>query len=205
MTRAIRPRSRQSPLRFSGLSRCQSSRSIPPMIGGSEGQVMSNRTNQTLSANTNRLNLGSRSLALVASGNGTTTLRFRLAHLSHPGVVARVERMRWEPSISMPAYRPDTPDSKRGACEVDGSRSPSFLSSSWLFTRTERRMFAEAPPVLKPVVVIDVPGGRSVPQPSQPSPHAPSRPSASARATGAACRASDRARISDALASAAAS
>ena len=175
---------------------------------------MSNRTNQTLSAQTNRLNLGSRTLAIAACGNGigTTSLRSRLARLSHPGVFARVERMRSEPSIRMPAYQPAMPDAKRGMCDPDGSKSPS-LGSSWPSRlspsgrstrddRTQGRVVAEAPPVLRPVVVIDVPAGRPMPQPSQPSPHAPSRPSASARAFSSACF---TARASDILASAAAS
>jgi hypothetical protein len=43
---------------------------------------MLNRTNRTLSANLNRLNLGTRSLALQASANfGGETLRIRHAHL----------------------------------------------------------------------------------------------------------------------------
>jgi hypothetical protein len=42
---------------------------------------MLNRTNRTLSANLNRLNLGTRSLVLVTSGiNGNSTLRLRHAH-----------------------------------------------------------------------------------------------------------------------------
>ncbi len=42
---------------------------------------MLNRTNRTLSAKTNRLNLGTRSLVLVASGiDGKSTLRTRPAH-----------------------------------------------------------------------------------------------------------------------------
>lgn len=46
---------------------------------------MLNRTNRTLSANFNRLNLGTRSLALVASGiNGTVTLRGRLSRGDSP-------------------------------------------------------------------------------------------------------------------------
>ncbi len=54
--------------------------SNPPVWGGSEGHAMLNRTNRTLSANTNRLNLGTRKLDQNASdNNGTLTLR--TAHL----------------------------------------------------------------------------------------------------------------------------
>ncbi len=175
---------------------------------------MSNRTNQTLSANTNRLNLGSRTLALKATGIDMTSLRFRLAHLSHPGVVAREERMRFEPSINMPAYRPAKPDSKRGTCDLDGSKSTP-LASSWLSplspsrrltadVRAQGQVVAEAPPVLRPVVVSDIPASRLVPRPGQPNPQVPSRPAASARATGRPGLASRSARTSAALASAAA-
>ena len=46
---------------------------------------MLNRTNVTLSANPNRLNLGTRSLALVASGiNGTVTSRLLQTHGDSP-------------------------------------------------------------------------------------------------------------------------
>ena len=55
--------------------------SIPPHAGGCEGLAMLNRTNRTLSANLNRLNLGTRSLALAASvNNGDSTLRIRHVH-----------------------------------------------------------------------------------------------------------------------------
>lgn len=128
---------------------------------------MSNRTNQTLSANILGLNLGTRSLALKASGNGTATLRFRLADLSHPGVVARVERMRFQPSISEPAYPPAMPDSKRGTRDTDGPKSSSRSSSlparisppkrspraGW----TQGQVVFEAPSVLRSVVVSDGP------------------------------------------------
>ncbi len=54
---------------------------IPPLVGGCEGLAMLNRTNRTLSANLNRLNLGTRSLDLQASANfGDQTLRIRHAH-----------------------------------------------------------------------------------------------------------------------------
>ena len=50
-------------------------------IGGCEGLVMLNRTNRTLSAHLNRLNLGTRSLALKSGVNiDGQTLRSRHAH-----------------------------------------------------------------------------------------------------------------------------
>src|SRR5215208_6003695 len=54
----------------------------PPFEGGCEGLVMLNRTNRTLSANLNRLNLGTRSLAATANVNtgDLQTLRIRHAH-----------------------------------------------------------------------------------------------------------------------------
>src|SRR3954469_22836378 len=54
---------------------------VPPQAGGCEGNAMLNRTNRTLSAHLNRLNLGTRSLATLASfNNGDQTLRTRHAH-----------------------------------------------------------------------------------------------------------------------------
>jgi len=52
-----------------------------PFLGGREGIAMLNRTNRTLSANLNRLNLGTRSLVLTTGvNNGDSTLRVRHAH-----------------------------------------------------------------------------------------------------------------------------
>lgn len=56
---------------------------LPRPSGGCEGLAMLNRTNRTLSAHLNRLNLGlgTRSFALVAfANNGTQTLHARHAH-----------------------------------------------------------------------------------------------------------------------------
>ena len=51
---------------------------LPPQVGGCEGIVMLNRTNRTLSAHLNRLNLGTRTLAPQASFNhGDSTLHTR--------------------------------------------------------------------------------------------------------------------------------
>ncbi len=57
---------------------------------------MLNRTYRTLSANTNRLNLGTRSLATLAGGNtGAMTLRFRsYSSVSHAYMSKRNEVMR---------------------------------------------------------------------------------------------------------------
>jgi hypothetical protein len=162
---------------------------------------MSNRTNRTLSANTNRLNLGTRSFALLAgANNGSTnkTLRLRLAQVSHPGAVARVDRMRLEPAILMPAYSPAMPDSKRGPWDADPSKriSDSSPRSSWpssslwgCGTRggSQGQVVAELPPSPSPVVVIDVPSGRQVFRQVHPVPQAQPRPAASARA----CRPAD--------------
>src|SRR4051812_11124339 len=54
----------------------------PPVEGGCEGLAMLNRTNRTLSANLNRLNLGTRSLAATANVNkgDLQTLRIRHDH-----------------------------------------------------------------------------------------------------------------------------
>jgi hypothetical protein len=186
----------------------------PAEIGGSEGLVMSNRTNRTLSANSNRLNLGTRSLALVACVNGTTTLRFRLAHVSHQGVFMRDARMPFGPSITDPSYPSAKPTDKRGSGDFDATKSSSSSSPSpswpgplWLggcVGGTQGyRVVAEAPPVFRQVVDNDVPSGRAVPEPGQPQEQAPSRPAASARASRAAGLASRSARLT-ALASAAA-
>lgn len=164
-------------------------------------------SNRTLSANTLRLNLGTRSFALVSGANlGTTntTLRFRLAMVSHPGAVVRVERMRFGPSITMPAFSPARPDGKHG--DADASKRPLDLSprSSWPYRSSgswgcaggsQGQVVAEVPPEPRQVVVGDVPSGRSV----RPTRQAQPRPAAPARA----CRAS---RANDlTLASAAAS
>jgi len=168
-------------------------------------------SNRTLSANTLRLNLGTRSFALVSgANNGTTmlTLGFRLAQVSHPGAVARVERMRFEPSITMPAFPPAKPDGKHGDADVtkrplDSSSRLSWpYSSSWSWGcagGSQGQVVAEAPPEPRQVVVFDVPSGRSVRPAGRPTQQAQPRLAAAARA----CRAS---RANDlALASAAAS
>jgi hypothetical protein len=108
---------------------------------------MSNRTNLTLSAHTHRLNLGSRTLAHVASVVGTTTNpRLRHAIHSHQGISMRAERMTMNPSIIKPAYPEPKPELKRGPRKSTGlstfsSSSFSLESSSlspWRFTSSDR-------------------------------------------------------------------
>lgn len=176
--------------------RCQSSRSIPPEIGGSEGLVMSNRTNRTLSANTNGLNLGTRSLAKAGVFNGTisTTLRFRLAQSSRPGDFARVERAIFDPAITMPAFESAMPDSKRGTVDAERSKpplvSPSGRSHSepiWLWSPvagTRWQVAVEVPPIV-PSVQPSARSYRHAPRASLYAVHAQPRPCASTRACGA--------------------
>jgi hypothetical protein len=150
----------------------------------------------------------------VACVNGTTTLRFRLAHVSHQGVFMRDERMSFEPFITLPSYPAAKPKDKRGAGDTDVSKSssssspsPSCPEPSWLrgcVGGTQGyQVMAEAPPESRQVVDCDVPSGWPVPEPGQPQWQVPSRPTASARASRAAGLASRSARLT-ALASAAA-
>src|SRR5215217_8009287 len=55
----------------------------PPFEGGCEGLAMLNRTNRTLSANLNRLNLGTRSLAAPANVNTGDLQTLRIGHARH--------------------------------------------------------------------------------------------------------------------------
>ena len=86
----VRPRS-ENPLSFRlhtpecppdrSRKRIKASPRDPAFPGGCEGFAMLSRMNLTLSALTNRLNLGTRTLVLNASGNnGKTTLRIRHLH-----------------------------------------------------------------------------------------------------------------------------
>ena len=177
-------------------------------------------SNRTLSANTPRLNLGTRSFALLAGANsGTTnpTLRFRHVMVSHPGAVARVERMRSVPSITMPAFSTAKPDGKHGDADSDAAKRPldSSPRSSWPYLSSgswgcaggsQGQVVAEAPPEPRQVVVVDVPSGRSVRPAGQSTRQAQPRPAAPARASRASRPAGRSARANDlALASAAAS
>jgi hypothetical protein len=168
---------------------------------------MSNRT--YLSANTLRLNLGTRSFAvLTGADNGMTlqTLRLRLAHTSHPGAAAHVERMPSVPSIIMPAFSPAKPDGKRGDADgakrtLDSSPRSSWpYSIAWSWGRafgSQGQVVAEAPPESRQVVVVDVPSGRSVRRQGQPTRQAQPRPAAPARACQASWPAGRSARAND--------
>ena len=77
-----------------------------------------NRTNRTLSANLNRLNLGTRSFVLATGEfNGSSTLRFRHAH----GATAMRAGMRWssDPFIR-PASRIAIPSVPGSSMDVPG-------------------------------------------------------------------------------------
>jgi len=143
---------------------------------------MSNRTNQTLSATTNRLNFGSRSLVLPTGQNDKATLNFRRATStgSHPGIIARWDRMmimQPQSPIMAPACQPSfTKDSKRGTTDCGGrssfdlaSGSTSWLVYSWreqVKSSLQGCLSLEAPPVHNPVVSPDVP--RTVREVSRP-------------------------------------
>lgn len=149
---------------------------------------MSNRTNRTLSANTNRLNLGTRSLAILAGvNNGTTqTLRLRLAHASHVGSFARVGRMDIDPAmrITPPKSEPAKPSSTWAVESAESKPSPeSSPRSSWPAPARGRGYRREA----EGLQVVVVAG----------QPHV-SRQAASARA----CRPASRATLALALAAA---
>jgi hypothetical protein len=177
-------------------------------------------SNRTLSANTLRLNLGTRSFALISGADldsTNQTLRFRHAQVSHPGAAAHVERMRFMPPITRPAFSKGKPDGKHG----DGDRGLAKLlldasprlswpySSSWSWGYaggSQGQVVAEAPPEPRTVVVVDEPSGRSVRLSGQPTPQAQPRPAAPARACQASWPAGRSVRANDlALASAVAS
>ncbi len=166
---------------------------------------MSNRT--YLSANTLRLNLGTRSFAvLTGADNGMTMQTLRFRHASHPGAAAHVERMPSVPSIIMPAFSPAKPDGKRG--DADGAKRTldSSPRSSWPYSLTwswgrafgsQGQVVAEAPPESRQVVVFDVPSDRSVRRQGQPTRQAQPRPAAPARACQASRPAGRSARAND--------
>jgi len=110
---------------------------------------MLNRTNRTLSANTHRLNLGTRSLALVKGANmDLQTLRTRPAH---PQAAAQHAQAGKPPSIKYPSII-------RGSFVFVFPGSSSEVSwpmpSAWE-PRPRPVVVAEAPPVVRPVVVDD--------------------------------------------------
>jgi len=108
---------------------------------------MLNRTNGTLSANTNRLNLGTRSLALVAGFNvGEQTLRVRHAHPSKRKDSARIGS----------AYRIDPPIMGGDPVPaVPGSSPCPAWPRSAAAGGARVTVVAEAPPVERQVVSTD--------------------------------------------------
>src|SRR5215218_8930072 len=113
---------------------------------------MLNRTNRMLSANRNRLNLGTRSFAQVLGGNmGLKSLRTRHAH---PFAVVEPVRAGTSPAIRYPsplglgAPLPSFPDSPLAAT----ARSVrSGAAQPWY------GLLAQAQPTRKPVVATDRP------------------------------------------------
>jgi len=116
---------------------------------------MWNRTNRTNSANSNRLNLGTRSLAPVAASTfGPQTLRLRHTHPQK-----RIDSLRdgdvvgimYPPLIGTMMPKAKSPSSTPATRWPDRAR--------WSGSRVE--VVAEAPPEKRPVIVIDDWGGRS--------------------------------------------
>jgi hypothetical protein len=98
---------------------------------------MLNRTNRTLSANQNRLNLGTRSNALVV------------------GVVVGEQTLRTLPASSFPRISMRAEDADiRGYLMFMGYPVTAFsgLPSAWSSTRSGGELVAEAPPVSEEVV-----------------------------------------------------
>lgn len=89
---------------------------------------MLNRTNRTLSAHLNRLNLGTRSLAIVAGVNNGTSPRFRLYDAFHLDiVVVRAE----VPFVSiLPSMPPIMPKPIGESAAVFGRKRDADLGSS---------------------------------------------------------------------------
>lgn len=116
---------------------------------------MLNRTNRTLSATLNRLNLGTRSLALVAGVNNGITLRIRHGHpfmdLQRVGTWDdRDIAMYW----AMASISPSIPSSPCASAVPAYSRPE---SGPWPVA--DASVCVEAPPEAREVVVRDVPPG----------------------------------------------
>jgi hypothetical protein len=154
--------------------RCMSPHfSVPPEIGGCEGFAMLNRTNRTESANSNRLNLGTRSLALKTGANmGLICQRIRHAHPArmvpvHSGLAAS-GRYRATSDMATPAM----PDSSLV--------SPRLFTSCGIRPRVAVR--AEAVPVERSVVTDDrvchtgLTRGSSLPKPPTKPGQSPRKP-----------------------------
>jgi len=94
---------------------------------------MLNRTNRTLSANLNRLNLGTRSLVLKTGvNNGDSTLRVRHAH-AHAYAMRDGMFRSFDPSISDPSWVaiPSIPCSSP-VSPWPGPDRPSSVASRWV-------------------------------------------------------------------------
>jgi len=112
---------------------------------------MLNRTNRTLSANSNRLNLGTRSLALFQGVNiGTRTLRIRHAHPVpvQTAQVGSIQRHRSSAPIFMEVGKP-MPPMGPGSSPRRSWLTPS--RASW----AEASPYAEAYPATPVEVVCD--------------------------------------------------
>ena len=114
---------------------------------------MLNRTNRTPSANPNRLNLGTRNLALVAGGNnGNLTLRtvhpfstvvVRAGFQGDPGIQREAKPIPAMPKPMMPAMaripgsspRPERPSRDFRAWDQGQTASSSQLSRAYAFLR----------------------------------------------------------------------
>lgn len=110
----------------------------PPTEGGCEGNAMLNRNNLTLSALSNRLNLGTRSLVLQTSVNNGTALRIRHPHhdvMREPLAVFQVGDPFVVACAAPPITEPATPDASRPACDpgssADASWRPSRAWQTW--------------------------------------------------------------------------
>jgi hypothetical protein len=103
-----RPKPREAPAEHPALLYAVASPRDPALLGGCEDLAMFNRTNQTLSALalSNRLNLGTRSLAANAGVNhGALTLSIRLSHhdVMREGMVWYVVSSISKPRYAIPA------------------------------------------------------------------------------------------------------
>jgi hypothetical protein len=110
---------------------------------------MLNRTIRTLSANQNRLILGTRSFALIQGGN--MDLKSRRIRLAHPFVTVEPARAGTSPAVRYPsplgAERPSVPDSPPATARP----APGRAAQPWC------GLVEPSQPASKPVVVTDRP------------------------------------------------
>lgn len=126
--------------------------SARPKVADARVKIMLNRTNRTLSANFNGLNLGTRSLAKVAGYHGRQALRARHAFALHADSMWQGDRIRmigWPSLIGPPSSFP-APSSPADVAW------PRAVTAAW--QRVE--LVAEAPQAERPIVAHD-PGPRS--------------------------------------------